>query len=97
MLCLNITSEGYARLAEGDVCQYVLLTVQEHTKLTDISIWFEFDNSTFTMSFGFGLIIWVAGFKLGSIACVIVGAKRGYINAKNQCSVPQRLYRCCRF
>ncbi|KTA77638.1 hypothetical protein VO68_04030 [Aeromonas salmonicida] len=77
MLCLNITSEGYARLAEGDACQYVLLTVQEHTKLTDISSWFEFDTSTVTMAFGFGLIIWVAGLKLGAIARVIVGAKRG--------------------
>lgn len=40
MLCLDITSEGYTRLSEGDSCQYVLLTVQEHTKLTDISNWF---------------------------------------------------------
>lgn len=77
MLCLDITSEGYTRLSEGDSCQYVLLTVQEHTKLTDISAWFEFDISTVTMAFSFGLMIWIAGLKLGAIARVIVGAKRG--------------------
>ncbi len=77
MLCLNITSEGYARLSEGDSCQYVLLTVQEHAKLTDISNWFQFDVSTVSMAFGFGLTMWVVGLKLGAIARVIVGAKRG--------------------
>ncbi len=77
MLCLNITSEGYARLSEGDSCQYVLLTVQEHSKLTDISNWFQFDVSTVSMAFGFGLTMWVVGLKLGAIARVIVGAKRG--------------------
>ncbi len=77
MLCLDITSEGYARLSEGDSCTYVLMTVQEHSKLTDISNWFQFDISTTTMAFGFGLTIWVIGLKLGAIARVIVGAKRG--------------------
>ncbi|HHQ4775514.1 TPA: hypothetical protein ACSP84_003355 [Aeromonas veronii] len=55
----------------------MLLTIQEHNKLTDISSWFEFDISTVTAAFGFGLAIWVVGFKLGAIARVIVGAKRG--------------------
>jgi hypothetical protein len=77
MLCLNITSEGYARIAEGDACQYVLLTVQEHSRLTDISSWFQFDVTTTSIAFGFGLTIWVIGLKLGAIARVIVGAKRG--------------------
>lgn len=77
MLCLNITSEGYTRLSEGDSCQYVLLTVQEHAKLTDISNWFQFDVSTVSMAFGFGLTMWVVGLKLGAVARVIVGAKRG--------------------
>lgn len=77
MLCLDITSEGYARLSEGDSCEYVLLTVQEHSRLTDISNWFQFDISTTTIAFGFGLTIWVLGLKLGAIARVIVGAKRG--------------------
>ncbi len=77
MLCLDITSEGYARLAEGDSCNFVLLTVQEHAKLTDISSWFEFDVSTVSMAFGFGLLIWITGLKLGAIARVIVSAKRG--------------------
>lgn len=77
MLCLDITSEGYARLSEGDPCTYVLMTVQEHSKLTDISNWFQFDISTTTMAFGFGLTIWIIGLKLGAIARVIVGAKRG--------------------
>jgi hypothetical protein len=77
MLCLNITSEGYARIAEGDACQYVLLTVQEHSRLTDISSWFQFDVTTTSIAFGFGLTIWVVGLKLGAIARVIVGAKRG--------------------
>lgn len=77
MLCLDITSEGYARLSEGDSCSYVLMTVQEYSKLTDISNWFQFDISTTTMAFGFGLTIWIIGLKLGAIARVIVGAKRG--------------------
>lgn len=77
MLCLDITSEGYVRLSEGDSCEYVLLTVQEHSRLTDISSWFQFDISTVTAAFGFGLAIWVVGLKLGAVARVIVGAKRG--------------------
>lgn len=77
MLCLDITSEGYARLAEGDSCNYVLLTVQEHTKLTDISNWFQFDISVVGIAFSSGIVIWALGLKLGAIARVIVGAKRG--------------------
>jgi hypothetical protein len=77
MICVELTSEGYVKQAPPETCSYVLLTVQEHTKLTDISSWFEFDTSMVTMAFGFGLIIWVAGLKLGAIARVIVGAKRG--------------------
>ena len=61
MLCLDITSEGYARLSEGDACKYVLLTVQEHSRLTDISNWFQFDISTVGIAFGSGLAIWVLG------------------------------------
>lgn len=77
MLCLDITSEGYARLAEGDSCNYVLLTVQEHTKLTDISNWFQFDISVVGIAFSSGIVMWALGLKLGAIARVIVGAKRG--------------------
>ncbi len=77
MLCLDITAEGYARLSEGDACHYVLLTAQEHSRLTDISNWFQFDISTVGIAFGSGLAIWVLGVKLGAIARVIVGAKRG--------------------
>lgn len=77
MLCLDITSEGYARLSDGDSCKYVLLTIQEHSSLTDISSWFAFDISTVTAAFGFGLAIWVVGLKLGAVARVIVGSKRG--------------------
>jgi hypothetical protein len=77
MICTDITAEGYIRLAQPDNCQYVLLTVQEHSKLTDISSWFEFDVSTVTMTFGFGFLIWLTGLKLGAIARVIVSAKRG--------------------
>ncbi len=77
MLCLDITSEGYTRLAEGDSCQYVLLTVQEHTKLTDISNWFQFDIAVVGIAFSSGIVIWALGLKVGAIARIIVGAKRG--------------------
>ena len=77
MLCLDITSEGYARLAEGDSCKYVLLTVQEHTKLTDISNWFQFDVSDVGIAFSSGIVIWALGLKVGAVARVIVGTKRG--------------------
>ncbi|MCS3459126.1 hypothetical protein [Aeromonas sp. BIGb0445] len=77
MLCLEITVEGYTKLAQPDSCQYVLLTLQEHTKLTDISNWFQFDISDVSLAFGSGIIIWALGLKLGAIARVIVGAKRG--------------------
>ncbi|MNJ59377.1 hypothetical protein D3C77_550590 [compost metagenome] len=77
MLCLDITSEGYTRLAEGDACKYVLLTVQEHTKLTDISNWFQLDVTQIGIAFSSGIVIWALGLKLGAIARVIVGAKRG--------------------
>ncbi len=77
MLCLDITSEGYTRLAEGDSCKYVLLTVQEHTKLTDISNWFQFDVSDVGIAFSSGIVIWALGLKVGAVARVIVGTKRG--------------------
>lgn len=77
MLCLDITSEGYARLAEADSCKYVLLTVQEHTKLTDISNWFQFDVSDVGIAFSSGIVIWALGLKVGAVARVIVGTKRG--------------------
>jgi hypothetical protein len=77
MLCVELTSEGYVKQAPPETCSYVLTTLQEHNKLTDISSWFEFDTSMVTMAFGFGLTIWVVGLKLGAIARVIVGAKRG--------------------
>lgn len=77
MLCLDITSEGYTRLAEGDSCKYVLLTVQEHTKLTDISNWFQFDITVVGIAFSSGIVIWALGLKVGAIARLIVGAKRG--------------------
>ena len=77
MICVELTAEGYVKQAPPETCSYVLLTTREHIKLTDISSWFEFDTSMVTMAFGFGLIIWVAGLKLGAIARVIVGAKRG--------------------
>ncbi len=77
MLCLDITSEGYTRLAEGDSCKYVLLTVQEHTKLTDISDWFQFDISIVGIAFSSGIVMWALGLKVGAIARVIVGTKRG--------------------
>lgn len=77
MLCLDITSEGYARLAEGDSCNYVLLTVQEHNKLTDISDWFQFDISIVGIAFSSGIVMWALGLKVGAIARVIVGTKRG--------------------
>ncbi len=77
MLCLDITSEGYTRLAEADSCKYVLLTVQEHTKLTDISNWFQFDVSDVGIAFSSGIVIWALGLKVGAVARVIVGTKRG--------------------
>ena len=77
MLCLDITSEGYTRLAEADSCKYVLLTVQEHTKLTDISNWFQFDIADVGIAFSSGIVLWALGLKVGAIARVIVGAKRG--------------------
>lgn len=77
MLCVELTSEGYIKQAPPETCSYVLLTLQEHNKLTDISNWFQFDMTTTSMAFGFGLTIWVVGLKLGAIARVIVGAKRG--------------------
>lgn len=77
MICLDITSEGYTRLSEGDSCNYVLLTVQAHTKLTDISNWFQFDIADVGIAFSSGIVIWALGLKLGAIARVIVGAKRG--------------------
>ncbi|MGE6110039.1 hypothetical protein [Aeromonas sobria] len=77
MLCLEITVEGYIKLSQPDSCQYVLLTVQEHSKLTNISNWFQFDIADVSMAFGAGLAIWVIGIKLGALARLIVGAKRG--------------------
>lgn len=77
MLCLDITSEGYTRLAEADSCKYVLLTVQEHNKLTDISDWFQFDISIVGIAFSSGIVMWALGLKVGAIARVIVGTKRG--------------------
>lgn len=77
MLCLDITSEGYTRLTEGDSCKYVLLTVQEHNKLTDISDWFQFDISIVGIAFSSGIVMWALGLKVGAIARVIVGTKRG--------------------
>lgn len=77
MLCVELTSEGYVKQAPPETCSYVLLTLQEHSRLTDISNWFQFDMTTTSMAFGFGLTIWVVGLKLGAIARVIVGAKRG--------------------
>jgi hypothetical protein len=77
MLCVELTTEGYVKQAPPETCSYVLLSLQEHNKLTDISGWFEFDISTVSAAFGLGLTIWVIGLKLGAIARVIVGAKRG--------------------
>ena len=77
MICVELTSEGFVKQAPPETCSYVLLTTQEHSQLTDISSWFAFDISTVTAAFGFGLAIWVVGLKLGAVARVIVGAKRG--------------------
>ncbi len=77
MPCLDITSEGYTRLAEADSCKYVLLTVQEHTKLTDISNWFQFDVSDVGIAFSSGIVIWALGLKVGAVARVIAGTKIG--------------------
>ena len=77
MICVELTSEGFVKQAPPETCSYVLLTTQEHARLTDISSWFQFDVTTISMAFGFGLTIWVIGLKLGAIARVIVGAKRG--------------------
>lgn len=77
MICMDITAEGYIRLAQPDNCQYVLLTIQEHSKLTDISDWFQFDISVVGIAFSSGIVIWALGLKVGAIARLIVGAKRG--------------------
>ncbi len=77
MLCLDITAEGYTKLAQPDNCQYVLLTIQEHSKLTDISNWFQFDMTEVGIAFSSGIVIWALGLKVGAIARIIVGAKRG--------------------
>jgi hypothetical protein len=77
MICVELTAQGYLKQAPQETCSYVLLTQQEHANLTDISKWFQFDVSTTSMAFGFGLTIWVIGLKLGAVARVIVGAKRG--------------------
>lgn len=77
MICTDITAEGYIRLAQPDNCQYVLLTLQEHSKLTDISNWFQFDMTEVGIAFSSGIVIWALGLKVGAIARLIVGAKRG--------------------
>ena len=77
MLCLEITQEGYARQSQADSCQFVLLTLQEHTKLTDISNWFQLDVTEIGLAFSSGIVVWALGLKLGAVARVIVGAKRG--------------------
>lgn len=77
MLCLDITAEGYTRLAQPDNCQYVLLTIQEHSKLTDITNWFQFDIAEVGIAFSSGIVIWALGLKLGALARIIVGTKRG--------------------
>lgn len=77
MICVELTSEGFLKQAPPETCSYVLLTSQEHTKLTDISNWFQFDISVVGIAFSSGIVIWALGLKLGAIARVIVGAKRG--------------------
>lgn len=77
MICVELTSEGFLKQAPPETCSYVLLTSQEHTKLTDISNWFQFDISVVGIAFSSGIVIWALGLKLGAIARIIVGAKRG--------------------
>ena len=77
MICVELTSEGYVKQAPPETCSYVLLTLQEHTKLTDISSWFQFDVSGVGLAFSSGIVIWALGLKVGAIARLIVGAKRG--------------------
>lgn len=77
MICAELTSEGFVKQAPPETCSYVLLTAQEHTKLTDISSWFQFDISVVGIAFSSGIVMWALGLKLGAIARVIVGAKRG--------------------
>jgi len=77
MICAELTSEGYVKQAPPETCSYVLLTVQEHTKLTDISNWFQLDVTDIGIAFSSGIVIWALGLKLGAIARIIVGAKRG--------------------
>ena len=77
MICAELTSEGYVKQAPPETCSYVLLTVQEHTKLTDISNWFQLDVTNIGIAFSSGIVIWAFGLKLGAIALIIVGAKRG--------------------
>ncbi len=77
MICAELTSEGYVKQAPPETCSYVLLSVQEHTKLTDISSWFQLDVTQIGIAFSSGIVIWALGLKLGAIARIIVGAKRG--------------------
>ncbi|WP_323884924.1 hypothetical protein [Aeromonas caviae] len=77
MICVELTSEGFLKQAPPETCSYVLLTIQEHTKLTDISNWFQFDIADVGIAFSSGIVIWALGLKLGAIARIIVGAKRG--------------------
>ena len=77
MICVELTSEGFVKQAPPETCSYVLLSVQEHTKLTDISNWFQLDVTQIGIAFSSGIVIWALGLKLGAIARVIVGAKRG--------------------
>ena len=76
MICVELTAEGYVKQAPPETCSYVLLTSQEHIKLTDISNWFQFDITDVGIAFSSGLLIWVLGLKLGAIARVIIGVKR---------------------
>lgn len=77
MICAELTSEGYVKQAPPETCSYVLLTAQEHSKLTDISDWFQFDISVVGIAFSSGIFIWALGLKVGALARIIVGAKRG--------------------
>ena len=77
MICVDLTSEGYVKQAPPETCSYVLLTSQEHIKLTDISSWFQFDIVDVGIAFSSGIVLWALGLKVGAIARLIVGAKRG--------------------
>ena len=77
MICVELTAEGYVKQAPPETCSYVLLSVQEHTKLTDISSWFQLHVTQIGIAFSSGIVIWALGLKLGAIARIIVGAKRG--------------------